>query len=241
MWMFLKVEMEMRSDGKRKYGESSFVRLAFSRATTLPNTKVSARAVRSRAHAAKDIISLISGSYNLPPAEAARNNKIIFEYLFKQNPDLFRKLLKTNTKVLSIVMKMGPGETAKFMHSSHISYNTKRKMSTMFGKIFNFKVFSSEKKQRDFESDQKVLVERAKLDHGNLLMHKTARSEYTTLCSFVRVSDLNCFISELYTKAQLEEVTDSNSMKNLEHPLYKGKLWVVIGVDNEVCFGVGQT
>ena len=81
----------MRSDVKRKYGESSFVRLAFSRATTLPNTKVSARAVRSRAHAAKDTISLISGSYNLPPAEAARNTwssiiQTCSESFWKQTP-----------------------------------------------------------------------------------------------------------------------------------------------------------
>ena len=223
-------ELELRSDGKRKYGESLFVRLSSSRAS-LPNIQVSSIAIRERALVARDIISLISGSYNLAPGEASQNDEIIFAYLVRQNPELFKNLLKSNKEVLSAVMKLGPGETAKFMHSSNISYATKRKMSTMFGKIFNFNVFSSEKKQREFENEKKVLVERNKMEHGNLLLYKTATAEYTTLCAFVRVSDLASFVSELYEKAMLEDILDPNSMKNLQHLLYKGKLWVVIGGD----------
>ena len=224
-------ELELSSDGKRKYGESSYVRLSSSRATIWPNMQVSSKAVRARALAAKDLISLISGSCSLPPVEAAKNDEVIFAYLVRQNPDLFRNLLKSNTEVLSIVMKMGPGETARFMHSANISYSAKRKMSTMFGKIFNFNVFSSEKKQRAFENEKKGLVERSKLEHGTLLMKKTATAEHTTLCSFVRVSDLASFVSELYALALLEDIFDPTSMKNLQHPLYQGKLWVVIGGD----------
>ena len=51
-------ELELRLDGKRKYGETSYVRLPSSRATTFPNTKVAARSLRARALAAKDFISL---------------------------------------------------------------------------------------------------------------------------------------------------------------------------------------
>ena len=105
------------------------------------------------------------------------------------------------------------------------------KPRTMFGKIFTFNVFSSEKKQREYESGKKDLVERKKLDHGTMLMFKTAHSEYATLCSFVRVCDLALFVSEMFRLAQTENISDLNSMKNLQHSLFKGKLWIVIGGD----------
>ena len=154
----------------------------------------------------------------MSPEEAAKNDEIVFEYLVRQNPELFRNLLKTNTEVLSAVMKLSPGETAKFMHSSNVSYAAKRKMSTMFSKFFNFNIFSSEKKQRAFEKEKKDLVERSKLEHGSLLMHKTASAEYTTLCSFVRVSDFASFVFDLYTKAKFVDCVDQNSIKNLPTP-----------------------
>ena len=87
-------------------------------------------------------------------------------------------------------MKITPEETAQFMHSSNISYSFKRKMSTMLGKMFNFNIFSTKKKQREFEKDRKALVESDKLKHGTMLMMETAHYEYSTLCSCVRVSEL---------------------------------------------------
>ena len=126
---------------------------------------------------------------------------------------------------------MGPGQTAKFMHSSNISYSAKRKMSTMFSKIFNFNVFSSEKKQRAFEKDHKMVVERSKLEHGTMLLYRTASAEHSTLCSYVRISNLSNFISELYAMAQVEDIPNPDSLKNLQHHLFQGKLWVVLGGD----------
>ena len=80
--------------------------------------------------------------------------KILFSFLIKKNEDVFRDLLRTSPEVLSIVMKLSPEETSKFIHLSNSSYSCKRKMSTMFGKMFNFNVLASEKKQRIFEKSK---------------------------------------------------------------------------------------
>ena len=112
----------------------------------------------------------------------------------------------------------------------------------MFGKMFNFNLFSSEKKQRGFEKQNQTLVERSKLEHGNLLLFKTALAEYSTLCAFVKVTDLSLFISDLFNQAQAESCQDLTSMKNLNHPLFNGKLWVIISGDKgsqTMKYGVG--
>ena len=76
-----------------------------------------------------------------------------------------------------------------------------------------------------------MLVERSKLEHGTLLMKKGATSEHTSLCSFVKMSDLASFFAELYAKALMDDNGDPKSMKNLQRPLFNGKLWLVIGGD----------
>ena len=227
--VFSAKELKIDPSGK-SYGESSCVRLPSSR-TTWPNHKVSTRAVQGRASTVKDFITLISGASHLSREESMKAENILFSFLIKQNQDVFRNLLRTNTDILSIVMKMSPEESSKFMHLSSTSYSSKRKMSTMFGKIFHFNILSSEKKQRSFEKSKLSLVDRSKLEHGTLLMHKTATSEHSTLCSFVRVSDLSVFISELITLAKSQETPDPASMKNLQHPLYFGKIWIIIAGD----------
>ena len=126
---------------------------------------------------------------------------------------------------------MTPEETSKFMHASNTSYASKRKMSTMFGQILKFNPFASEKEQKVVEKDKQMLVDRSKLEHGTLLLSKTALAEHSTLCAFVRVSDLSGFIVGLHSTALSEDVSDPNSMKNLDHPLFFNKLWFVISGD----------
>ena len=222
---------ELKFVEKRNYGESTFVRIPSSRNTTWPNDLVSTRTVQSRALATKDFVKLISGACNLPLDRAAKVEKLLFIELVKQNKEIFTDLLRSNKDVLCSVMKLTPDETSKLMHLSNTSYSGKRKIATMLGKVFNFNPFASEKKQREAEKMRKALVERSKLEHGALLLHKTALSEYATLCAFVRVSNLSSFVADLVILALSEDTPDLSSMKNLDHPLYYNKLWVVIGGD----------
>jgi hypothetical protein len=225
---------EEKSDEKRSYGESTFVRLPSAR-STWPNNKVSTRAVQGRAAIVRDFISLISGSSsigeNVSIEESDKIDRFLFIHLIKQNKEVFKELLRSSKEVLSLIMKMTPEETSKFMHASNSSYNQKRKMATMFGKIFGFNPLSSKKQQKLIEKSKQMLVERSKLEFGTLLLHKTATAEYSTLCAFVRVTDLSLFIVELHTRAISEEVPDQNSLKNLDHPLFFNKLWIVISGD----------
>lgn len=158
---------ELKADpmARKAYGESTCVRIPSSR-TTWPNSKVSSRAVQARAASVKEFITLISGASRcISKEESDQVEAFLFSYLIKQNQNVFKKLLRTSSEVLSIVMKMSPEETSDFMHLSGSSYNGKRRMSTILGKIFQFNIFSSEKNQRDFEKSRKSLVERSKLDH----------------------------------------------------------------------------
>ena len=121
---------------------------------------------QARAASVKEFITLISGASRcISKEESDQVEAFLFSYLIKQNQNVFKKLLRTSSEVLSIVMKMSPEETSDFMHLSGSSYNGKRRMSTILGKIFQFNIFSSEKNRRDFEKSRKSLVERSKLDH----------------------------------------------------------------------------
>ena len=216
---------------ERNYGESTFVRIPSSRQTVWPNDKVSTRTVKNRAEAAKDFITLISGTSDLSEENSAPVEKLLFAELVKQNKDVFKDLLRSDKDTLACVMKLTPEETSKMMHGSNCSYSSKRRIATMFGKFLNFNPLASESKQREVEKTRQTLVERDTLEHGTLLLHKTAHSEYATLCAFVRTTDLASFISDLVVLARSQEVSDLASMKNLDHPLYFNKLWVVIGGD----------
>jgi hypothetical protein len=222
---------ELRVEEKRNYGESTFVRIPSSRQTVWPNDKVSTRTVKNRAEAAKDFITLISGTSDLSKEKAAPVERLLFAELVKQNKDVFKDILRSDKDTLACVMKLTPEETSKLMHGSNCSYSSKRKLATMFGKFLNFNPLASENKQREVEKTKQTLVERETLEHGTLLLHKTAHSEYATLCAFVRTTDIASFISDLVVLARSQEVSDHASMKNLDHPLYFNKLWVVIGGD----------
>ena len=215
----------------RSYGESTFVRLPSSR-TSWPNDKLSTRAVQGRAAITADFISLISGTgLNPSPEDSARIDSFVYTHLIKQNKDTFINLLRTSLEVLGIIMKMSPEDTSKFMHAFNSSYSSKREMAAMFCKIYQFNLLASEKKQRSVEKTKQTLVERDKLEHGTMLLQQTAQAEYSTLCAFVRVSDLSSFIAELHAIALDQDVQDLESMKNLSHPLFLNKLWVVISGD----------
>ena len=222
---------DLKTEGVRSYGESTFVRIPSSRKTIWPNDQVGSRAVQMRAKMSKEFISLVSGASSVSEERSEKVEKMLYIELVKQNKEVFIDLLRNNTEVLNNVMKMSPAETSMFMHSANSSYNQKRKMATMLTKVFKFNPLFSEKRQRECEKPKKSLVERNKLDHGSMLLHKIARSEYATLCAFVRVTELAEFVSELVSLSLAQELTDLSSMKNLAHPLYFGKLWIVLGGD----------
>ena len=106
--------------------------------------------------------------------------RLLFAELVKQNKDVFKDILRSDKDTLACVMKLTP-ETSKLMHGSNCSYSSKRKLATMFGKFLNFNPLASENKQREVEKTKQTLVERETLEHGTLLLHKTAHSEYATL------------------------------------------------------------
>ena len=221
-----------KGDGRKSYGENVLVRLPSTR-SSWPNDKVSTRAVQGRAAIVGDFVSLISGSSisSFSREDSDQIDSFLYLQLIKQNKDIFTKLLRSSSEILGLVMKMTPEETSKFMHASNSSYSSKRKMATMFGKIFGFNPLASEKQQRFVEKEEQKLIERSKLEHGTILLRKTAHAEFSTLCAFVRVSDLSRFFAELFLKAQAEESVDLNSMRNLDHPLFFNKLWIIISGD----------
>ena len=63
-----------------------------------------------------------------------------------------------------------------------------------------------------------------------MLLFKTASAEWSTLCAFVRSTNLSQFFKDIWKKT-LEHQTQDDSMQNMNHPFYKGKLWVVIKGD----------
>ena len=222
---------ECRFGEKRSYGESTYVRLPSSR-SAWSNDKVSSRAVQGRAAFVPEFVSLISGSgMEDSDEESARIDKFLYVQLVKQNKDIFTSILRSNPEILGLIMKMRPEDTSKFMHASNSSYASKRKMATMFCKIFKFNPLASEKKQREVEKTKQTLVERGKLEHGTMLLHKTALAEYSTLCAFVRVNDLSIFIAQLHSIAKAQEVPNPDSLMNLDHPLFFNKLWILISGD----------
>ena len=87
---------EEKSDEKRSYGESTYVRLPSAR-TTWPNTKVSTRAVQGRAAFVRDFISLISGSsVDGEKEESDDIDRFLFIQLIKQNKEIFKDLLRSS-------------------------------------------------------------------------------------------------------------------------------------------------
>jgi hypothetical protein len=193
-----------RAGEGRAYGAPLYLRLATARQPGAA-TEVTRKWRQVRAHQVVEVLSLLGGGTDLQPREQVL---ALVQELARLQPTLVEDVIKANPKLLKHMMTLTAEDASRFMVATNLSCSTRRKAATLLQKFVGVRVFGSEARMRDFQASRSELVSTDKLDARKLLLYKTGKSQFPTLCPSVKVKYLPDFIKELLRKVgALSKVT----------------------------------
>jgi hypothetical protein len=220
----------MRGDQRSKgsYKTSDYIKLS-STGRIEPNSKVSAQQVQRRARGAwKFLVFMSNGGLTDFESTEQQETRLLVEQIVRQNIDMFHDLLK-NPVVAKLIYGISDEDTAMMASGNHQTDAQMRRWRTMLAKL-GFNPLASQHKQRAHEKQVSARLNREDLETGKMPLFATAKAEFATLRAFVRQTRLSTFVSHLVREARARPC-DDDSMFNLEHPGYKGYLWLLLAGD----------
>lgn len=183
---------------------------------------------------ALDILEFLAlGSKLVEPGEGEKRKSLLslLAMMSKLNAGLFKDVIKKHKGVLKQVLKLSPDEAAVFQHGARLTRYTRRLLTTGFGKVWGFSPFPCEKESDVFEKEVTKNFGTASLDRGKMPLYKGSKDKHTTMCYYARRRNLPDYLAQEVMDALAEVHTDPDSMKNLRHEKYEGRLRLTFGGD----------
>ena len=191
--------------------------------------QVTKSCVQSRSHSLHEVAQLLSHTVGRPEEERLAGLHLLYGQLVLQQSGLFASLVTTNRAVISALLWQSPEQTSAAQHSNGLANTGMEKLRRVLKKSLGFSPFSC--KGNVARHDQEVLyyVTKENFEVIKLQLYQTANSTVPSPCAALRARNLPNYL-ELMVRRVLEEQQDS-STKNLRHPLYRGRLVVIIELD----------
>lgn len=187
-----------------------------------------------RAHLALDTLELLAlGGKLVDPGEEEKRKSLLklLSKVSHLNPGLFKDLIRKHREVLKQVLKLSAAEAAVFQHAARLTRYTRRQLSSGFIKVWGFNPFPSFEETDAFEAEVTKSFGAASLDRGRMPLYKSSKSKHTTMCYYARIRNLPEYLAEEVMEALAEEHQDPDSMRNLLHERYHGRLRLTFGGD----------
>lgn len=188
-----------------------------------------------RAATALRLLELMAvGTALLEPSEEEKRSELLLlmATMSHQNKTLFKKLLKTNKPLLREVLALSPEEASTFQHSLHLTTSQRRKMATVFTKVWDFNPLPSEQSQASWEDEVNENLSDKELEHGKMPLYHSSKDDAPRMAYYARVRSLTAYLAKEISSALEEDWTkDPDNMRNLRCERYGGEIWVRMGGD----------
>ena len=191
-------------EGKgRSYGAPLYLRLPSPQQCGAA-TALATSTMLQRGRQVMELLQLVaSGGKEVSPAEAAANLKVLLVELTKRHAGLVEELLRERPQLLKSVMTLSAESGSRMMTEAQVSWSLMRNFATMLEKELGVRVFGSERQIRRLQAAATTAVSREKLYSSNLLLYKTGKSEFPTLCGSSKVKSLPEFLAGLVQQVGL--------------------------------------
>ena len=200
------------ADGRSKLSTGSNAYYAEIPKCKEPASKINKKEVQKRGRFAMDVLGKISSPHN-----DESEKELVLTEMIKSNKELFIRAAE-NAGVSTLRM-LTPEQAVNIRSLMRLPMNKVRNLRSCLSNL-KVNIFPSERKMRNFQRPLTSHVNAMSVETGFMGLHKTAADEMVTSRPYVRVKDLESYISEFLQSETL-----------IENDQFNGRLWLLFGGD----------
>jgi len=190
---------------------------------------VTTNCLQFRSLSLHEVAQLFSHTAGRPEEEALAGLQLLYGQLVQQQSGLFTTLVTTNKKVIRTLLWQSPEQTSAAQHSNGLANAGMEKLRRVMKKSLGFSPFSCKGNVARHDQEALYYITKENFEAIKLPLYHTANSTVPSPCAALRARNLPQYL-ELMVRRVLEEQQD-HSTRNLRHPLYRGRLVLIIELD----------
>jgi hypothetical protein len=191
--------------------------------------QVNTRCLQFRSHSLHEVAQLLSHTVGCPEEETLAGLQLLYEQLVLQQSGLFTALVTTNKAVIRTLLWQSPEQTSAAQHSNGLANAGMEKLRRVIKKSLGFSPFSCKGNVARHDKEALYYITKENFEAIKLQLYHTANSTVPSPCAALRARNLPNYL-ELMVRRVLVEQQD-HSTRNLRHPLYRGRLVLIIELD----------